>query len=43
VTAWDTWTYLMVSCLMLVVVLAASFIPAWQASRLDPKIVLQQQ
>jgi putative ABC transport system permease protein len=41
VTAWDTWTYLVVSCLMIVVVLAASFIPAWQASRLDPKIALQ--
>ena len=43
VTAWDTWTYLLVSSLMIVVVLAASFIPAWQASRLDPKIALQQQ
>jgi putative ABC transport system permease protein len=43
VTAWDTWTYLLVSGLMIVVVLAASFIPAWQASRLDPKIALQQQ
>src|SRR6476620_10234178 len=38
VTAWDTWTYLLVSGLMIVVVLAASFIPARQASRLDPKI-----
>jgi putative ABC transport system permease protein len=43
VTAWDTWTYLLVSGLMIVVVLAASFIPAWQASRLDPKVALQQQ
>jgi ABC-type antimicrobial peptide transport system permease subunit len=43
VTAWDTWTYLLVSGLMLVVVLTASFIPAWQASRVDPKIALQQQ
>ena len=42
-TAWDTWTYLLVSSLMIVVVLAASFIPAWQASRLDPKIALEQQ
>ena len=40
VTAWDTWTYLLVSALMIVVVLAASFIPAWQASRLDPKIAI---
>jgi ABC-type lipoprotein release transport system permease subunit len=29
--------------LMMVVVLAASFIPAWQASRLDPRVALQQQ
>ena len=43
VTAWDPWTYLLVSNLMIAVVLAASFIPAWQASRLDPKIALQQQ
>jgi putative ABC transport system permease protein len=42
VTAWDTWTYLLVSGVMVVVVLAASFIPAWQASRLDPKIALRQ-
>jgi predicted permease len=42
VTAWDTWTYLLVSGLMIVVVLTASFIPAWQASRLDPKVALQQ-
>ncbi len=43
VTAWDAWTYLLVSGLMIVVVLAASFIPAWQASRLDPRIALEQQ
>lgn len=42
VTAWDTWTYLLVSGLMIVVVLIASIIPAWQASRLDPKVALQQ-
>jgi len=41
VTAWDATTYLLVSGLMILVVLAASFIPAWQASRLDPKIALQ--
>jgi putative ABC transport system permease protein len=43
VSAWDTWTYLVVSGLMMVVVLAASFVPAWQASRLDPRVALQQQ
>jgi len=43
VTAWDTWTYLLVSGVMFIVVLAASFIPAWQAARLDPNIALQQQ
>ena len=43
VTPWDAWTYLMVSSLMIFVVLAASFIPAWQASRLDPRIALEQQ
>ena len=43
VTAWDAWTYLLVSSLIIVVVLAASFIPAWQASRLDPRIALEQQ
>ena len=43
VTAGDTWTYLLVSCLMVIVVLAASFVPAWEASRLDPKAALQQQ
>jgi ABC-type lipoprotein release transport system permease subunit len=42
VTAWDPWTYLVVSGVMLVVVLVASFLPAWQASRLDPKIALQE-
>jgi ABC-type lipoprotein release transport system permease subunit len=41
VTAWDAWTYLLVSGLMIIVVLGASFIPAWQASRLDPKVALQ--
>jgi putative ABC transport system permease protein len=41
VTAWDTWTYLLVSGLMIVVVLTASLIPAWQASRLDPKVALE--
>jgi putative ABC transport system permease protein len=43
VTASDPWTYLLVSGVMLAVVLTASIIPAWQASRLDPKIALQQQ
>jgi ABC-type lipoprotein release transport system permease subunit len=43
VTAWDERTYLLVSSLMIVVVLAASFIPAWEASRLDPRIALEQQ
>ena len=43
VTAWDAWTEPSVSGLMIVVVLAASFIPAWQASRLDPRIALEQQ
>jgi putative ABC transport system permease protein len=43
VTAWDTWTYALVCGLMILVVLAASFIPAWQASRLDPKVALQPQ
>ena len=42
VTAWDATTYLLVSGLMILVVLAASVIPAWRASRLDPKIALQQ-
>jgi predicted permease len=40
VSAWDAWTYLVVSGLMIAVVLLASLIPAWQASRLDPKAAL---
>jgi ABC-type lipoprotein release transport system permease subunit len=43
VTAWDTWTYSLVSVLMILVVLTASFFPAWRASRLDPKIALQHE
>jgi hypothetical protein len=31
VTGWETWMYPLVPGLMIVVVLAASFIPAWQA------------
>jgi ABC-type lipoprotein release transport system permease subunit len=42
-TPTDILTYLLVPGLMIAVVLAASFIPAWQASRLDPKIALGQQ
>ena len=43
VTAWDAPTYLSVSGLLIVVVLAATFIPAWHASRLNPKVALQEQ
>ena len=42
VTAWDAATYLSVSGLLIVVVVAAMVVPAWRASRLDPKIALQE-
>jgi ABC-type antimicrobial peptide transport system permease subunit len=42
VTASDVSTYLSASGLLIVVVIAATVIPAWQASRLDPKISLQE-
>jgi len=41
VSAWDAVTYVSTSALMLVVVLAACALPAWRASRLDPKVALQ--
>jgi predicted permease len=43
VTTWDATTYLSVSGLLIVVVLAASLLPAWRASRLDPTAALRQE
>jgi putative ABC transport system permease protein len=43
VTAWDAPTYLLVSVLLMLVVVAATFTPAWHASRLDPKVALEQR
>jgi ABC-type antimicrobial peptide transport system permease subunit len=43
VGAWDVTTYILVSGLLMFVVLAATFVPAWRASRLDPAIALRQE
>jgi predicted permease len=43
VTAWDAPTYGSVSAILLFVVLVASFVPAWRASRLDPTVALRQE
>lgn len=43
VSAWDAATYVSVSGLLVFVVLAASFAPAWRASRLDPTVALRQE
>jgi predicted permease len=42
VTAWDLTTYVFVSAVLMSVVSAASFVPAWRASRLDPTLALRQ-
>jgi predicted permease len=39
----DAQTYVSVSGLMMLVVLAASFVPAWRASRVDPTLALRQE
>ena len=43
VSAWDTATYVSVSGLLMFVVLAATLIPAWRASRLDPTLALRAE
>jgi putative ABC transport system permease protein len=42
VGAWDPLIYATVSGLLIIVVVAASFVPAWGASRLDPRTAIQQ-
>ena len=42
VSSWDAATYVWVSGLLIFVVLVASFLPAWRASRLDPTAALRQ-
>ena len=39
----DATTYVSVAVLLLVVVLAATFVPAWRASRLDPTLALREE
>jgi ABC-type antimicrobial peptide transport system permease subunit len=39
----DATTYVSVALLLLVVVLAATFVPAWRASRLDPTLALREE
>jgi ABC-type antimicrobial peptide transport system permease subunit len=41
VTAADALTYVVSSVLLIVIMLAASYIPAWRASRLDPMQALR--
>jgi ABC-type antimicrobial peptide transport system permease subunit len=43
VSAFDATTYMSVSGLLMFVVLAATFVPAWRASRLDPTVALRQE
>jgi ABC-type antimicrobial peptide transport system permease subunit len=43
VSAFDATTYTSVSGLLMFVVLAATFVPAWRASRLDPTVALRQE
>jgi putative ABC transport system permease protein len=43
VSAWDATTYVSASGLLMFMVLAATFVPAWRASRLDPTVALRQE
>ena len=43
VGVWDPLIYSTVSGLLIVVVLTACFVPAWAASRLDPRNAIQQE
>jgi predicted permease len=42
-SAFDLTTYTSASGLLMFVVLAATFVPAWRASRLDPTVALRQE
>lgn len=43
VSAWDTATYVSVSLLLMFLVSAATLVPAWRASQLDPTVTLRQE
>jgi predicted permease len=43
VSAGDAWTYGLVTCLLLVVALLASYLPARRASRFDPAVTLRSE
>jgi len=42
VSAMDPLTFTVVAALLLVVALAACYIPAWRAMRVDPIVVMRQ-
>jgi putative ABC transport system permease protein len=43
VTALDSWTFVIMPVALAAMAIAASFVPAWQASRIDPTTALREE